>query len=152
MAMSDIPPSEIEQLRLALLDDVRVVAETLHSISDQIENELDEPAPNLLPLHIRFLSLTRTIETRTRLHARLGCPGERIATWMLTFGDSEEWGLALEILAHYRRRLARLLANAPESEKPPLRKSVQLLADFLHISHIDPESTIAVRRADSSER
>jgi hypothetical protein len=152
--MIDLPPSVVEQLRLALLSDVRTIADALNRISDEIDVELAGPSPNLGPLQNRFLDLTVRIETRTRLHARLGFPGEPIATWMLTFSDSEEREIALEVLDRYRGRVfEKLISGEVEmNEKDGLLDSVRLLTDFLCVSHIDPDSAIELRRADGSGR
>jgi hypothetical protein len=152
--MSDIPPSVIEHLRVALLNEVRTLAETLHSISDDIDAELAQPSPNVEPLQVRFLDLAVTLQTHMRLHARLGCPSERIATWMLTFRDSEERDLAHAILDRYRDQLFTRLTSGELKviEKEPLLKTLGLLTDFLRVTRIDPDSTIELRRADGSER
>ena len=146
--MSDMPPSVVEQLRLALLGDLRTVADELHPISAGIEVELASPSPNLEQLQIRFLELAATIQTRIRLHERIGWPGEPITPTSLSFGDDDEKDLALDILSLYRNQLfARLISGSVEmNEKERLLDGMRLITDFFSVGAIDPQAAIEVRR------
>jgi hypothetical protein len=150
--MIDMPPSVAEQLRLALLSDLRTVAETLNGISDRVDAELASPSPNLRHLQTRFLELAATLEIRKRLHERIGWPGEPITAATLTLSNWDEKNLALEILAHYHQRLTTQLADANASERPPLIQGLRLLTDFLQVATIEPESTIHLRRLNGGQR
>lgn len=148
----------VEQLRFALLSDIRTVAETLNRISDRIDAELASASPNLDPLQESFLEIVTTLKTRTRLHERIGWPGEQLTSAPLSFTNPEELDLALEILGHYRHRLAMRLADTPERDQPPLVDSVELISAFLHAAQINPHatndaaSTITVRRGRGNQQ
>lgn len=147
----------VEQLRFALLSDIRTVAKTLNRISDGIDAELASASPNLDSLQERFLEIATTLATRTHLHERIGWPGERITSAPLSFTSVEERDLALEILSHYRHRLATRHIDAPDSA-PPV-DTVELLTGFLRSTRLvvdppattDPASTITVRRATGDQ-
>lgn len=143
-----MPPSVVEQLRLALLSDIRTVADALHGIGNGIEAELASPSPNLGSLQSRFLEVATTIQTRTRLHERIGWPGEPITPATLSFNDDEEQDLALEILGRYCDQLfTRLISGKVEvNEKQRLLDGLRLLTDFFCVGAIDPQTAINVRR------
>lgn len=143
-----MPPSVVEQLRLALLSDLRTVADELHPINAGIEMELASPSPNLEQLQIRFLKLATTIQIRIRLHERVGWPGEPITPTSLSFGDDDEKDLALDILGLYRSQLfARLISGSVEmNEKERLLDGMRLITDFFSVGAIDPQAAIEVRR------
>lgn len=146
--MSDMPPSVAEQLRFALLSDIRTVADALRNVSERIEAELASPSPNLEELQHSFLEIATTIQTRTRLHEKIGWPGEAISSVTLSFGDDDEKDLALEILHRYRDQLfVSLISGGVElNDKRRVLDGLSLLTDFLHVCRVDPQVPISVRR------
>jgi hypothetical protein len=124
--------SVVEQLRLALLSDIRTVADTLGSISDEIDTELSNGrALNLESIQTRFFGVAITLPARTRLHERLGWPGEPVSAALMLSLDYEERVLALEILFSYRARVTDGVGDEDRDSE-----SSELLKEFFHLCQI----------------
>lgn len=145
--MGEMPVEIIEQLRLALLNDLRMVADQLQAFCSQVETALANQPTDLEPLQYSFLDVATKIQVGIRLHERLGWPGEPITHHTRTMRKPDEYDLALETLIRYRLRLVtELLADDLElTSKTRVIDRVQLITGFLRDSGITPSAATQVQ-------
>jgi hypothetical protein len=127
-----VQPEVVAELRLGLLDEyLRSTIEELNAVTDEVENDLAAPEPNLHGKRERIQAVTRAVQNRHVLHEKVGFAGQPLAEQTLEGCDA--CALAIGVLTTQREsHIARLARReVPDSERPKIIATVSLLTAFL---------------------
>ena len=127
-----IPPEVVEELRIAVLEEIRIAAERLRLLVSDTGSDASDRAADVAAKHVSLHEVTRLIEERSLLQPLVGWPGTPVEELYI---ESEHRNLALTVLAQHRERQVEHLMSSPvvvDEDKPRLIARVRMLTSFLH--------------------
>ncbi len=103
------PPEVLVELRLALLADIRSVAEELLAIIGELESVAVGDEADVAAKRRRCRDVAAAVKTRHELHQVVGWPGQPLAERTIT--GHAQCALAIALLTRHRDTLAARLAQ-----------------------------------------